>query len=61
MKKHTGDMKNEHLHKAIDRLTEENQCYVLGVLQALTFAQNTQNQAKQISAISEGKQCADQV
>jgi hypothetical protein len=31
----------ERLRTVIDELTEENQLYVLGVLQALNFAQHT--------------------
>jgi hypothetical protein len=33
--------RKERLDAAIDRLTEENQLYVLGILQALSFVQNS--------------------
>jgi hypothetical protein len=44
MKKRMGLVKQERLEAAIDELTEENQRYVLGVLEALNFAQSTQEQ-----------------
>jgi hypothetical protein len=42
MKKHTETTRKERLRKAIDALTEENQQHILGILQALAFAQTTQ-------------------
>jgi hypothetical protein len=33
----------EHLRAVVEELTEENQKYVLGMLQVLSFAQSTQN------------------
>jgi hypothetical protein len=42
MKKCTELMKQKRLQAAIDELTEENQRYALGVLEALAFAQATQ-------------------
>jgi hypothetical protein len=46
MKKHTENrVRKDPLNTAIDALTEENQQYVLGVLEALCFAQAMQKQA----------------
>jgi hypothetical protein len=42
MKKCTPPRDTERLGETIDRLTEENQRHVLGVLEALAFAQSTQ-------------------
>ncbi|MDR2631410.1 MAG: hypothetical protein LBC60_10845 [Spirochaetaceae bacterium] len=42
MKKHTEAAKKTRLREALDQLSEENQRYTLGVLQALVFAQTTQ-------------------
>jgi hypothetical protein len=39
MKKDTSKMSKERLNEAIGELTEENQRYFLGVLEALVFAQ----------------------
>jgi hypothetical protein len=45
MKKRTVScVRKDPLDTAIDALTEENQRYVLGVLEALCFAQTTQEQ-----------------
>jgi hypothetical protein len=44
MKKSANDTGRERLYTAVDELTEENQKYVLGVLQALIFAQSAQGQ-----------------
>jgi hypothetical protein len=38
MKNHTEVKDKERLSEMADRLTEENQRYFLGVLEALTFA-----------------------
>ena len=34
------DPKTEELREAIEQLTDENQRYFIGILEALTFAQN---------------------
>ncbi|MDR1479408.1 MAG: hypothetical protein LBJ00_10765 [Planctomycetaceae bacterium] len=47
MKKYTRAVKKKRLQTAIDNLTEENQLYVLGVLEALVFAQSVQEKAGQ--------------
>ncbi|GHV78425.1 hypothetical protein AGMMS49944_02160 [Spirochaetia bacterium] len=39
----------ERLAKEIDRLTEENRAYVLGVSQALVFAQKAMNRPEDTS------------
>jgi hypothetical protein len=36
------DLHKKELYKAVDQLSEENQLFFLGVLEALSFAQNTQ-------------------
>ena len=36
----------ERLSEAVDKLTDENQRYFLGVVEALTFAQNEQNKTR---------------
>jgi hypothetical protein len=41
MKKDTDDVGRNRLYAAVDELTEENQRYVLGVVQTLIFAQST--------------------
>jgi hypothetical protein len=45
MENHTEKTDKERLAEEIDKLTEENQRYFLGILEALSFAQNTQKQA----------------
>ncbi|GHT58045.1 hypothetical protein FACS1894109_11500 [Spirochaetia bacterium] len=44
-----NDEVRERLAKEIDRLTEENRSYVLGVSQALFFAQEAINRPEDIS------------
>ncbi|MDR1108931.1 MAG: hypothetical protein LBL19_07845, partial [Spirochaetaceae bacterium] len=44
MQKYTGTIGRERLDSAIDELTEEHRRYVLGVLEALCFAQAAQEQ-----------------
>jgi hypothetical protein len=44
MKKCADTMRKEQLRTVIDGLTEENRRYVLGVLEALRFAQTTPEQ-----------------
>ena len=34
------DTSKKQLHEAVEQLTDENQSYLLGVLEALYFAQN---------------------
>ncbi|MDR2095318.1 MAG: hypothetical protein LBP76_07345 [Treponema sp.] len=46
MKKDTDDKKNNRLYESVDQLTEENQRYFLGVLQALAFAQSEQDKVE---------------
>ncbi|GHU94972.1 hypothetical protein FACS189479_08220 [Spirochaetia bacterium] len=41
-----NNMRREQLSKGIDRLTEENRAYVLGISQALSFAQTAMNRPK---------------
>jgi hypothetical protein len=45
MKKQTEGEPKERLEEAVDALTEENQRHVLGVLEALVFAQAEQGGA----------------
>jgi hypothetical protein len=45
MKNHTKEADKERLSKKVDKLTEEHQRCFLGVLEALSFAQNIQKQA----------------
>jgi hypothetical protein len=45
MKKDTYERGKERLNKAIDTLTEENQRYFLGVMEALAFAQSEWDRA----------------
>jgi hypothetical protein len=45
MENHTDTADKQPLSETIDKLTEENQRCFLGVLEALAFAQSTQNQA----------------
>jgi hypothetical protein len=45
MKENTDPKRKERLRTAIDGLTEENRRYVLGVLEALNFAQTAPEQA----------------
>jgi hypothetical protein len=45
MENHTKEVDKERLAEKVDKLTEENQRCVLGVLEALAFAQSTQKQA----------------
>jgi hypothetical protein len=42
MQKSTGTIERERLNSAVDELTEEHRRYVLGVLEALCFAQAAQ-------------------
>jgi hypothetical protein len=56
MKNHTGPIKKNQLPKIVDTLTEENQRYILGVLQALNFAQNSTDTNGQKTACSCVKQ-----
>jgi hypothetical protein len=44
MEKQVNDAGRKRLYTAVNELTEENQRYVLGVLQALTFAQSVERQ-----------------
>ena len=46
MKNHTKEAGKKRLEEAVDTLTEENQRYFLGVLEALTFAQARQDQGE---------------
>jgi len=39
MENHT-DLREKQLHEAIEQLTDENQSHLLGVLEALFFAQS---------------------
>jgi hypothetical protein len=45
----------EQLSKEIDQLTEENQRYVLGISQALNFAQETMNRPKDTAPCGKGR------
>jgi hypothetical protein len=45
MKNHTKETDKKWLAEKVDNLTEENQRYFLGVLEALSFSQSTQKQA----------------
>jgi hypothetical protein len=45
MKNHTKEAGKERQAETLDKLTEENQRYFLGILETLTFAQGIQNQA----------------
>jgi hypothetical protein len=47
MKNHIIETDKERLRETIDTLTEENQRHVLGVLEALRFAQSEQNNRKE--------------
>jgi hypothetical protein len=44
MKNHTKEVDKEQLSEKVDKLTEENRRCFLGILEALSFAQSTQNQ-----------------
>jgi DNA-binding MurR/RpiR family transcriptional regulator len=44
MKNHTTEVNKKRLEEVVDSLTEENRRYFLGVVEALNFAQNIQNQ-----------------
>jgi hypothetical protein len=46
MKNHTEKANRERLSEKVDVLTEENQRYFLGVLDALVFAQTGQGKAE---------------
>jgi hypothetical protein len=46
MKNHTKEADKERLVTVVDKLTEENQRYFLGVLEALVFAQTEQDKVK---------------
>jgi hypothetical protein len=56
MKKLTEPVRREELPQAIDNLTEEHQLYVLGVVEALSYAQSTQGKAepKPIGSVNSG-------
>jgi hypothetical protein len=47
--------KKEQLSKEIDQLTEENQLYLLGITQALSFAQESLNRSEDTSLFGEGQ------
>jgi hypothetical protein len=47
MKKDTNKPVKERLNESVDTLTEENQQYILGVLEALAFAQAEQGKGKE--------------
>lgn len=46
MIKDTNETNKERLKEVVDRLTEENQRHLLGVLQALSFAQDEQGKTE---------------
>jgi hypothetical protein len=47
MENNITKMKTKRLEEATDQLTEEHQSYFLGVLEALTFAQNAREITKE--------------
>jgi hypothetical protein len=58
------NLNNEHrkrLFEVVDRLTDENQRYFLGVLEALNFAQSIQEipELRLMKTIHPGMKCAD--
>jgi hypothetical protein len=55
------DLSKNDLYKAVDQLTEENQSYFLGVLEALSFAQSTHEPLESELIANPDAKCADSV
>jgi hypothetical protein len=53
------DLNKKELYEAVDQLTEENQHFFLGILEALSFAQSTQELPESRLLANSGLKCAD--
>jgi hypothetical protein len=53
------DLSKKELYEVVDQLTEENQHFFLGILEALSFAQSAQELLESRVLTNSGLKCAD--